>query len=371
MLAARADAQHDRRLEDDDPRDEDEGDPQPDHDVELPEDVADEAVAEERQVDVRNRREVARRSVGSVELEEEIAGDPECQEVDRRAADDLVAAQGDREDGVQETHQCTGADRDQDREHPRARDVRPPHGEERADEHHPLEPDVHDAGAFREQAAERRERERRGVAQHCRKQRAPDDDGVELGRARARGEVADQQARDSRRDRVPADPPLAADQPEREAERDREEADRDRQGRVARSDRGQRYQRRAHADGYGPEAESARSPRYAPRHAGTLFVRRPRRSQPSRTRIRTSAPTNSTTRPWMITARLPPTPGAKIVGSRFRDAVPVCSAAKRSAESPTPTAVFRPSSATAMPMKPMFAPWIVVMSTRYCQPRTS
>jgi hypothetical protein len=88
-------------------------------------------------------------------------------------------------------------------------------------------------------------------------------------------------------------------------------------------------------------------------------------------RISRSAPTNSTTSPWMITARLDPTPGAKIVGSRLRDAVPVCRAANRSADSPTPTAVFRPSRATAMPMKPMFAPWIVVTSTRYCQPRRS
>jgi hypothetical protein len=43
-----------------------------------------------------------------------------------------------------------------------------------------------------------------------------------------------------------------------------------------------------------------------------------------------------------------------MVGSRLRVDVPVSSAPKSSAASPTPTAVLRPSSATAIPMKPMF-----------------
>ena len=52
--------------------------------------------------------------------------------------------------------------------------------------------------------------------------------------------------------------------------------------------------------------------------------------------------------------------GGKISGSRFREDVPVWSAAKRSAARPMPTAVLRPSSATAMPMKPIVEPWIWV-----------
>ena len=69
----------------------------------------------------------------------------------------------------------------------------------------------------------------------------------------------------------------------------------------------------------------------------------------------TSAPTKRTISPWMMIARLDADDRAgSIDGSRFRDAVPVSSAAnKRAAERPTPTAVFRPSSATAMPMKPI------------------
>ena len=55
----------------------------------------------------------------------------------------------------------------------------------------------------------------------------------------------------------------------------------------------------------------------------------------------------------MMIARLEARSGGKNSGSRLREAVPVWSAAKRSAESATPTAVLRPSSATAMPMKPI------------------
>jgi hypothetical protein len=73
----------------------------------------------------------------------------------------------------------------------------------------------------------------------------------------------------------------------------------------------------------------------------------------------------------MMMARLEARSGGKKAGSRLRDAVPVCSAANRSAESPTPTAVFRPSSATAMPMKPICDAWIWVVSSLYSQPTMS
>ena len=48
-----------------------------------------------------------------VELEEEVAGDPEREEVDRRPADDLVGAQVDREERVHERHQAAREHRDQ------------------------------------------------------------------------------------------------------------------------------------------------------------------------------------------------------------------------------------------------------------------
>ena len=59
-------------------------------------------LAEARDVHVRDARQVARRAVLAVDLDEEVARDAEREEVDRRAADDLVGAQVDREERVQE-----------------------------------------------------------------------------------------------------------------------------------------------------------------------------------------------------------------------------------------------------------------------------
>ena len=67
----------------------------------------------------------------------------------------------------------------------------------------------------------------------------------------------------------------------------------------------------------------------------------------------TSAPTKSTTSPWIRSVRFDASSGWKIEGSRLRVDVPLTSAAKSSAESPTPTAVLRPSRATAIPTKPI------------------
>ncbi len=51
--------------------------------------------------------------------------------------------------------------------------------------------------------------------------------------------------------------------------------------------------------------------------------------------------------------------------------VPVRSAPKRSAARPTPTAVLRPSSATAIPMKPICDTWTSSTPRRCCQPTMS
>jgi hypothetical protein len=53
--------------------------------------------------------------------------------------------------------------------------------------------------------------------------------------------------------------------------------------------------------------------------------------------ISRSAPTNSRTSAWIISARFPASCGGKIVGSRLRVDVPVSSAPKSSAARPTPT----------------------------------
>src|SRR5207248_2984748 len=79
----------------------------------------------------------------------------EREEVDGGAADDLVRTQMDREERIAEREEAARRDRDQQPEHPAARDVRAPDPEEGAGEHHSLEPDVHDAAALRVEPAER------------------------------------------------------------------------------------------------------------------------------------------------------------------------------------------------------------------------
>ena len=105
-----------------------------------------------------------------------------------------------------------------------ARD-RPRDAEERAGQQHPLERDVDHAAALAEEAADRREGQRRRVAQRRGAERAPDDDLVEVRRRRARREDAEDDAEDACGDRASTDPPLAA-RPRPDAARDREDAER-------------------------------------------------------------------------------------------------------------------------------------------------
>ena len=73
----------------------------------------------------------------------------------------------------------------------------------------------------------------------------------------------------------------------------------------------------------------------------------------------------------MIQVRLTASAGSNTAGSRFRTDVPVTSAPKNRAENSTPDAVLRPSSATAMPRKPIWVLWMSLVATRNCQPSTS
>ena len=68
----------------------------------------------------------------------------------------------------------------QETDDPTAAPDRPPDGKEGADEHHPLEPDVHDAGALGEDASHRRERKRRRKPQR-RGQKPAREHGLERG----------------------------------------------------------------------------------------------------------------------------------------------------------------------------------------------
>ena len=116
----------------------------------------------------------------------------------------------DRPDRVQERHRAAREDRRQSSpSDPRVELVGGHDPEEGAHQHHPLEPDVDDAGALREHAAERAEDERRREAEHRREERRPDDDRLELADRRARGEVREAEAEQRRGDRVPAEALLA------------------------------------------------------------------------------------------------------------------------------------------------------------------
>src|SRR5437588_5014631 len=88
VLADRPDAEAERRLEHDDVREDEQGKAQPDHEVELAERVAEERaepvrrdVPEEAQVHVGDARQVVRRAVVAVDVDEEVTGDPEREEV--------------------------------------------------------------------------------------------------------------------------------------------------------------------------------------------------------------------------------------------------------------------------------------------------
>ena len=119
-----------------------------------------------------------------VDRAEQVAGEAEREQVDGEAADDLVGAQVDREErrgsSARSPPKSIAISEADD---PAAAPDRAPDREEGADEHHPLEPDVHDAGALGEDAAHRRERERRREAER-RGEEPAREDGLERGPGR-------------------------------------------------------------------------------------------------------------------------------------------------------------------------------------------
>ena len=108
----------------------------------------------------RDSGDVAGRDATRVELAEQVARDPECEQVDGEATHDLVRPQVDREERVDQREQASEDHRHQQADDPRSAPDRPPHGEEGAEQHHPLEADVHDARPFGEDAADGGEGER-------------------------------------------------------------------------------------------------------------------------------------------------------------------------------------------------------------------
>ena len=259
---------------------------------------------------------------------------PSGEEVDRRARDDLVGPQRDREDRVQQAGHAARGEPDQDPAHPRAGDVRPPGAEERADQHHALEADVHDARALGRDAAERGEGQRRRIAQRGGQQRRPDDDALEVPDARLRRPVGAGHADHAGHDGGPADPLLPrADGDRREAQagqgqdhRRDQRPDEDRRQREVERDQAEGDAAPAHPrlarDGREPRAQArpagaARAGRRRRRRVdgrahggpppapvitsglGIGFCRRRRRPRESIV-TSTGADTNSTIRPWMM-----------------------------------------------------------------------
>ena len=97
----RSSEDHERRQRDESKRD-------PRQEVELAEHVSDERDRrQEREMDVRDARDL-RRPLVAVDVDEEIAGQTERDEVHRGAADDLVDAQVDRPEGEEERNDSSG-----------------------------------------------------------------------------------------------------------------------------------------------------------------------------------------------------------------------------------------------------------------------
>src|SRR5579862_477316 len=177
MLAAGADAETDRGLEEDDVGERHEQDPDPDEQVEVADRRADERpMRDARDLDVWDGRYTGRDVLLVVELGEEVAGDPEREEVERDAAHDLVRPQVDRPDGMEEREQPAGEHRDREASHPRAGLVSGIDAPERPHQHHPFEADVDDPASLRDHAADRAEGERRREDEHRGDQRRAEDD---------------------------------------------------------------------------------------------------------------------------------------------------------------------------------------------------
>ena len=108
---------------------------------------------------------VLRRLIGDVQVVAEIRREPRRAREDRQRepGHDLVRAQRDDEERVDERHRPAGDRGDEDREQQRVGALHGPEAHHRADEHHPLDAEVEHAGALGEQLTERGVEQRRSV----------------------------------------------------------------------------------------------------------------------------------------------------------------------------------------------------------------
>ena len=100
---------------------------------------------------------------------------PEREDVDRGAGDDLVRAEVDREERVDQRRQAARRHRREQADRPRQRLRRDPEAPEAAHQHHALDGDVDDAGALGHDAAEAAEHERGREPQRRGEQAGRDD----------------------------------------------------------------------------------------------------------------------------------------------------------------------------------------------------
>ena len=159
---------------------------------------------EEPHLEPRDLGDPGRDVLRPVELHERVAGDPDREEVDRGPSDDLVGAQVDGEERVQQPEQPAGGHADEDARDPVAGLVGTPDAPEGAHEHHPLEADVHDPAPLREDAAERPVDERRREDEHRGDERRPREDDLEVVDTRPTRKIGAPQPQEADDDRAPA-----------------------------------------------------------------------------------------------------------------------------------------------------------------------
>ncbi len=167
--------------------------------------------------DRRDVRHVARGSLIGVDLDEEVPRDAEREEVDGSAADDLVGAKLNRDEGVHESERRTGDDAGDDPPPPFAGLVGAEKAEERTHQEHALETDVHDAAPLGEDAAQRGEGERRRRAERRGDERGPHECLLERRHVGSRRDPSEQDAEHAGRDRPPREPARRAELPRAEA----------------------------------------------------------------------------------------------------------------------------------------------------------
>ena len=269
-------------------------------------------------------------------------------------------------------------------EQPGAGQVGAEDAEEGAHQHHPLEADVDDAAALGHDAAQRREGERRGEAQHRGDQRRPYEHVLEVALSGLRGHHGADRADDAGRDRAPAEPALAALHGDH-ARRHRHGAQQQRRDRRANQQRRERDEPGQRAAG---DPEPAERPRLRPPSAtrpgwrrsrlpllygggsATLSCERapspPQRAEHEHVRA-DDEHDEALDDPGQVRRQL----GLEDRGSRLRCEVPLRSAPNSSAAATVPIAVLRPSSATAMPRKPSCVTSMSFVAKRNCQPRMS